>query len=187
MFVLSLILFKEKATAAQVIALCIAAVGVILSLLRYGSFPIFSLALPCTFTAYSAVKKRVFVDSVVGIAIECLIVAPFALAFALIFQMDTLRSLSGFETALLLLSGPATAIPLMLFSSGVNKAPLVSISLVMYISPTLVLLCGLMTGETLTPEKILPFAFTLLAIVIYSADLILRERKKKPAPDPMGI
>ncbi len=180
-FVISLLIFKEKGTAMQVVALGIIAIGIILTILRYGTFPILSMLLPITFTAYGAVKKCVSVDPIAGTAIECLIAVPFAILYALIFHMDTIHSLSGGQLVLLLITGPATAIPLILFSNGVNKAPYLSISMVMYISPTLTLLCGLLSGETLTPEKILPFIFTLAALVIYSADLIIRERKKKPA------
>ena len=62
-FVVSLTVFRERGTAAQVVALCITAIGVVLTILRFGTFPILSLLLPITFTAYGAVKKTRFCRS----------------------------------------------------------------------------------------------------------------------------
>ena len=176
-FAMGAIVFKEKLSKLQLSAIFIAAAGVVITLIICGSIPVISLILALSFAAYGTVKKFAHVPPLQSIAIETIISAPFALIAMLAFFGDTISALSVSDTVLLVLAGPVTAIPLILFAVGVNDLDFKTLGFIQYISPTLTMIVGLLGGEALTLEKVIPFAAVMLALIVYSIGLF-----KKDAP-----
>lgn len=181
-FALSIAFFKERPTKLQLAAMGVALLGVLLSIVMFGGFPVVALVLAFCFAAYGAIKKIAHVDAVAGIAIENLLMAPLALAFAFGFRQSALAAVAPVEWLLLLGGGVVTAVPMMLYSRSVNKVPFVTVGFAQYISPTLMVLCGLITGEKLTADKVIPLLFILTALVLYSIAMIQQTRAAEPAP-----
>ena len=176
-FAASMVIFKEKTSILQIVSICIAASGVIITLLIFGTVPIIALLLAFTFAAYGSVKKFAHVDPLLSIAVETLIVAPIALIVATAMFGDALSALTLRDGLLLMLAGPVTAVPMILYSIGVNHLDFKTVGILQYISPSLMLLIGLLSGEALSLEKLIPFIAVILALVIYSIGLL----SKKPA------
>ena len=174
-FAMGAIVFKEKLSKLQLSAIFIAAAGVVITLIICGSIPVISLILALSFAAYGTVKKFAHIPPLLSIAIETIISAPFALIAMLAFFGDTISALSVSDTVLLVLAGPVTAIPLILFAIGVNDLDFKTLGFIQYISPTLTMIVGLLGGEALTLEKVIPFAAVMLALIVYSIGLFKKD------------
>ena len=180
-FAMGAIVFKEKLSKLQLSAIFIAAAGVVITLIICGSIPVISLILALSFAAYGTVKKFAHIPPLLSIAIETIISAPFALIAMLAFFGDTISALSVSDTVLLVLAGPVTAIPLILFAIGVNDLDFKTLGFIQYISPTLTMIVGLLGGEALTLEKVIPFAAVMLALIVYSIGLFKKDTSAQSA------
>ena len=178
-FSLGVLLFREKYLKLQLVAVALALTGVIVSLIAFGSFPIVALGLSLSFAVYGFLKKKAHADPAASIAVESLIVAPLALAFSFFFLTDSLAAVKTTELLLLVGGGILTAIPLFLYARAVNDIPFIIVGFFQYISPSLALCYGLITGETPSGPQIVSFIFIGLGLVVFSIALL---QKVKSAP-----
>lgn len=169
LFAAGVVLFKEKYTGIQLVALGVAAVGVIISTVAFGSFPFISVVIAVNWAIYASLKKNVKVDGILSIAAETLILTPFAIAFLIIFKHSDMAILNVRETVLLIGSGVVTALPMFLYSNSVSRFSLIVMCFAQYLSPTFNLLCGLIMGESFSPSQIVSFVFFIAAIAIFTA------------------
>jgi len=167
-FVLGVLLFREKCTKLQLAAVGLAFTGVLISVITYGDFPLISFGLALTFAAYGALKKKANVDPVSGIAVETLIAAPFALAFALLFKMEGIKALTVAEALLLAGAGVMTATPLMLYARSVNHVPFIIVAFFQYITPSMMLIYGILNGEIPSASQIISLCFIGLGLIVFS-------------------
>ena len=180
--VLGVLVLRERLDRAQWIAVVIATLGVVWLTLHYGSFPWIALSLAASFGLYGLIRKLVAVDSVPGLGVESLYLAPFALAA--LAWIET-RGGSGFFgswgwrlDALLVFGGALTALPLIGFSYAVRRIPYSTIGLLQYLAPTLQLLCGVFVfGEPFGRDRAIGFACIWLALAIYAFDGWRRARR----------
>lgn len=186
--VLGLVVFHEKLTPLQVAATVLSAAGVIYFTVSYGSFPWIALSLAFTFGIYGAVKKRGGYPAVPTIAVEGIIALPFAIVALVAVAMagksaffSPDMSLEAWRTRLLLvLTGPVTAVPLILFATAANKTPLSLIGFIQYISPTISLLSGvLVLGEPFTSAHAVCFACIWTGAVLVIADAIRKQVRQR--------
>lgn len=182
-FSLSVFLFKEKCSPLKALAIALSVLGVVITAVKYGKFPLVSLVLALDFSIYGAVKKYVHVEPVLSIAAETLILSPLALLFILFFRMggNGVAALVTPDIFLLLGAGVITAVPMMLYSHGVNDLPLMMMGFFQYLSPTLSMFCGLLMGEQLSPDRLTSFAFIWLALAVFSFAIVREERQKSKA------
>ncbi len=170
---------KEKLSAVQKAAIAIAATGVAAMVVIYGSFPWIPLALATSFGIYGLLKKKISLDSTAGLTVETLVTAPFALAFLLHLGANGTGAFgsSSSVTAVLMLSGVATAIPLLLFAEGAKNVKLSTMGFLQYISPTMSLFIGIfMYNEKLTQVNLIGFCFIWIALAVYSYSLLKPQR-----------
>ena len=186
--VLGLVVFREKLTPLQIAATVLSAAGVIYFAVNYGSFPWIALVLAFTFGIYGAVKKRGGYPAVPAIAVEGIVALPFAIVALVVvviagqsvfFSLD--MSLAAWQTRILLvLTGPITAVPLILFATAANKTPLSLIGFIQYISPTLSLLSGvLVLGEPFTSAHAVCFACIWAGAALVIADAIRKQVRQR--------
>jgi len=171
---LGVLFLKERLRPAQLAAVLTAGAGVLSLTVLYGSPPWIALLLAGSFGLYGLIRKTASLESLVGLTLETLLIAPLALAF-LIFQEVTGAAAfahMGWGVSLLLAgSGLVTAIPLLLFASGARQITMTTLGLLQYIAPTLQLLLGVtLYGETLSPQRLAGFCLIWLACAIYSFD-----------------
>ncbi|HWQ06862.1 MAG TPA: EamA family transporter RarD [Feifaniaceae bacterium] len=181
-FAVGMLLFREKCGALDWIALALATVGVLVSTLAYGAFPWVALSLALSFGLYGTLKKLAGINGLTSIAVETILVAPFALAF-LIFSPASHAAFAALtlKTGLLLLfTGVVTATPMILFTHGVNRLPFTTVGFLQYISPTLQLIIGtLIFHEALTRDRIVALVFFGAALILYSIGMARRAKAEK--------
>ena len=183
-FAIGIALFHETSGVIDWIALGLAAIGVLIATIAYGAFPWVAVVLALSFGLYGTLKKLAGVGGLASIAVETLLIAPFALAF-LVFAPEShasLAKLTPLTTALLLLTGVVTASPLILFTYGVNRLPLTTVGFLQYSSPTLQMIIGVLVfQEALTQDRIVAFAFIAAALVLYTIGMTQRAKRARLA------
>lgn len=171
-FLLGVLVLKERLSKVQYVSFFLAAVGVMIISLSYGRFPWIAIALAISFGLYGLAKKLINVESSVGLTLETLVMAPFALFYMiyLLFSNESSFLTMGFTADLLLIgSGAATAIPLLYFAKGAQKIPLSLLGFLQYIAPTITLILGIFIyGEHFSKLQLLAFIFIWSALTIYS-------------------
>lgn len=176
------VFFKEKLTRLQTAATLLMAAGVLYFSVAYGQIPWIALALALTFALYGVVKKKGGCPPIEAIAVENTLAAPIGLAIgvatALItgghaFLADPASVASWGVTGLLVLAGPVTAIPLVLFSKAANNIPLSLLGFIQYVSPTLSLLLGVFAyGEAFTSAHAVCFACIWVGLALVSFEAV---------------
>jgi chloramphenicol-sensitive protein RarD len=177
---LGVVLFRERLNPAQSAGLVIAVAAVVLLSLEVGGPPLISLGLALSFGLYGAVKKVVTADPRVSVAVESAVAAPPAIAYIAVLQATGHGHFTGHgagHVALMILSGPLTALPLLLFAAAAQRLPLVTLGLLMYLTPTLQMAWGVMVGhEPMPTARWIGFGLIWLALAVFSGDAIARAR-----------
>jgi chloramphenicol-sensitive protein RarD len=189
---LGVIVFREKLSRAQIVALGVAVVAVVILGVQFGAPPWIALGLAASFGLYGAVKKTVPTDPRVSVGVESAIAAPVALGYIAVVESAGAGHFLGFgagHTSLMLLSGPLTAIPLLLFAAAAHRLPLVTLGLLMYLTPAMQMTWGIVVGhEPMPPARWFGFALIWLALAVFSVDSLVRARRTgdrspaEPAP-----
>lgn len=152
-------------------AMAVASAGIIGAAIAYGTVPWISLGLGLSFAVYGALKKRLHLDPLLGLAVETLAIAPFALAYLISRQAagDGSFGRGGLLITLLLaLAGVVTALPLFCFAAAANSISLQKMGFIQYVSPTLQLLLGLIVfRETPSPALLAAFGSVIVAVLMY--------------------
>lgn len=158
--VLGIVVFGERLSALKSAAVALCAIGVAFFTINYGQFPWIAIALAMSFGVYGAIKKKAGYPAITALAFEnTVMVLPailFAIALAHVtgthaFAANLDTSHGVYLTALLVIGGPATAIPLILFAKAANSIPLSLLGFIQYLSPTMALLTGVfLFGEPFT-------------------------------------
>lgn len=170
--VLGLLFLKERLNIWQYCSLALATTGVVIMTVNYGRVPWISLALAFTFGLYGFFKKKVNIDSVIGLALETSVLMPVSLIYLLSAHVNG----NGYYgtgpwhiTVLLTLSGVITALPLLWFAQAARAVPLSTLGFIQYLSPSISLLIGIFIyHESFTAVHIVSFGFIWLALVIYA-------------------
>lgn len=180
--VIGLVLLGERLSRAQWAALALALVAIAVQTLGLGSPPWIGLALALTFAIYGYVRKTVAVGSAAGLMVETIILTPLAsiyLAFVLI-AYPAPAYISDPQTLMLLaLTGPATAIPLMLFAFAARQLQLSTIGMFQYIAPSIGFITAIfLFGEPLETPQLISFALIWISLIIFSTSS-LRSRGRR--------
>jgi chloramphenicol-sensitive protein RarD len=173
----------EQLRPLQWLAIASAAVGVALMFVQLGQVPWIALALAGSWGAYSLMRKQTKLSAVTGLAVETLLLAPFALGY-LIWRQVTGEGVLGHADAttqvLVMNAGLITAIPLLLFAYGARRIQLSTLGLLQYVSPSIqLLLAASMYGESFSVERAYSFAFIWIGLVLYSADSLRAQRSAR--------
>ncbi len=170
-FVFAAIFFGERFKPLQLVALGMATAGVLNQTLVVGEFPWVSLSLALSFAIYGVIRKTTPVDSRVGFAMEAIWLSPVAAAYLMFFLPGGTQAFGNSDpgyVALLLLAGPVTAAPLILFAMGARRLKLSTIGVLQYIGPSLQFVLALLLGEAFTPAHAVTFGLIWLGVVIFT-------------------
>jgi chloramphenicol-sensitive protein RarD len=177
------LLLREKLRPAQWIAVALAAAGVVILTLGYGSLPWIALVLAISWGSYSAIKKSLNLGALETLSLETLFAFLPNLVFLLIIQGNGSAEFGSTWTISILLfgAGAATVIPLLLFNGSTTRLPLSTVGLLQYITPTIMFVIGIyVNNEDISTTKVLGFAFIWLALAVLSRDLY---RSSRPLDD----
>ena len=177
------LLLREKLRPAQWIAVALAAAGVVILTLGYGSLPWIALVLAISWGSYSLIKKSLNLGALETLSLETIFAFLPNLVFLLIFQGNGSAEFGSTWTISILLfgAGAATVIPLLLFNGSTTRLPLSTVGLLQYITPTIMFVIGIyVNNEDISTTKVLGFAFIWLALAVLSRDLY---RSSRPLDD----
>ncbi|MFD0770296.1 EamA family transporter RarD [Bacillus sp. CGMCC 1.60114] len=169
---LGTLVLKEKLNFWQYIAVGLAAFGVVILTIRYGSIPWIAISLACTFGLYGLSKKLLDYDSMIGLTMETMIVMPIALIYLGMLgvqEIGSFGSVSITSTLLLAGAGIVTALPLLYFAKGTKLIPLSMVGFLQYIAPTISLVLGIFVfHEHFTVAHMIAFFFIWIALFTFS-------------------
>jgi len=178
---LGMIFLRERLRPLQWLPVGLVAAGVIYLTFSHGGLPWIALVLALTFGSYGLVKKIAPLEALPGVAMETGIMSFAALGYLLFEEARHTGAFghAGLAASLLLVgSGVASGVPLLLFSAGARRAPLSVVGLLQYISPTLQFLCGVyLYGETFDRTRLIGFSIIWLALLVFTAESLLVYRR----------
>ena len=181
---LGVIFLREKLRPLQWAAVAVAVVAVLVISIGYGSVPWLGLLVATTFGGYGLVKNRVggAVGAVSGLSIETLILFVPALAFILwatAAGQSTFTTEGPWHIVLMLMLGPATAVPLLLFSAAARRIPLSWVGMLQFMTPTMQFITGVwILGEEMSPARWTGFAIIWIACTLFIVDMVRASRRR---------
>lgn len=180
---IAMLLLGERQNRMQTLAIALAVLGIAIAAIGVGGVPYIALGLALTFAFYGYFRKTAKVDSATGLFVETLVLVPVALgylAFTFMTQGPGPHA-DPFLLTILILTGPATALPLLAFAFAVKRLRFTTIGMFQYIAPSIVFVLGItFFGEHLTPVRLVSFVIIWISLAIYTADSF-RQRHRKAA------
>jgi chloramphenicol-sensitive protein RarD len=172
----------ERLRRRQLIALGIAAVGVVVLTVDYGRVPWIALTLALSFALYGLVKKRADVDGAQSLAVETtfLVIPTVAyLAWLGATGRGTFTTEGADHVALLVAGGVVTSLPLILFGIAAVRIPLSTLGLLQYLTPSIQFLIGVLVyAEPMPLSRFVGFAFVWVALAIFLVDALGASRAR---------
>ena len=173
---LGYIFFNEKLNKKRLISISLVIFSILyLIILSIKSLPWVGIIVALSWGFYNLVRKKINVDTDVGLLIESLYILPFAL---ITFYIIAENGYNDFQISnppmmlLIFLAGPMTVIPLFLYVRGVELCGLGATGMIFYITPTLQFILGYFYyDEPFSMEKLVSFIFIWIAVIIYLKDL----------------
>jgi len=162
---------NERLNRFQQISVSLAAAGVLWQLVVLGRVPWIALSLALLFGFYGLIRKRTAIDSISGLAIETLLVAPLAL-FYLSWLSSQGQNHFDSHPFLLIGSGLMTAVPLLLFASAAQRLPLGTLGFLNYLAPTLQFISAIwILNEAFEMQRLVSFALIWAALIVFSISI----------------
>ncbi len=173
---LGYLFFKEKLNKKRIFSILLVVLSILfLIIVSIKSLPWVGLVVAFSWGFYNLVKKKINVDTDIGLLIESLFILPFAL---LAFYLIASKGYNDFQLSdpsmmlFIYLAGPMTVIPLFLYVRGVELCGLGPAGMIFYITPTFQFLLGYFYyNEPFSITKLVSFIFIWIAVIIYLKDL----------------
>jgi len=182
---LGMVFLRERLRPWQAVAVLIAASGVLYLTITYGALPWIALTLAFTFGTYGLLRKTAVLNSLEGLSLETAWMFLPAFAYLAVQQINGTAAFgqSDLLTHVLLIgTGLITALPLLLFAAAARRVTLITLGILQYIAPTLQFLIGVFVyDEPFSHTQLIGFSIIWLALIIYTGDAIVRQRRKRPA------
>lgn len=177
---LGIFVLRERLNRTQWVAVAFAAAGVACLTFISGRAPWIALMVGSSFAFYGLIRKTVKIDALPGLAVETILLTPFAAGYLIWCEMNGTGVL-GHSTALidtlLIAGGIVTSVPLVLFAVGARLVPYSTIGILQFIAPTMQLVCGLVVfHESIGAERMLGFVLIWTGLVVYALNALLPAR-----------
>lgn len=179
---LGVIVLGERLRRWQGIAIALAATGVAAMALVALDTLWISLSLAVTFGLYGLARKVVAIDSLGGLTVETMLLAPASLAYVLIIGREGAGAFGQTiaTDALLVLLGAFTALPLLMFAAAARLLPYSTLALLQYVAPTLQFLVAVVVfGEPLLPLHLLVFGLIWIGCAVFAWDTVRAAREQR--------
>ena len=184
-FLFGVLVFREKCTKWEIVAVCFAAVGIILSSVSTGGFPWVAVLLAVSFALYGVLKKLAGLDSAVSLTVEMTLLLPISVIYLVCTSFGPsghLNGLAWWELVLLVGTGLASSFPLWLYGKGITDLPLTLVGILQYIWPTTSLLMSIFVfREEVSAAKLVCFAFIWVGLIIFTASKFIKPKSGTPA------
>jgi chloramphenicol-sensitive protein RarD len=171
---LGMIFLGEKLRIWQKIAVLLAVIGVLIQLVMLGTLPLISLALAASFGLYGLFRKKMAVDSLVGLLFESWLMLPITLLYWYMLADSSSSNMLNNTwqlNMLLMMAGVVTIAPLLSFTAAAKRLTLATLGFFQYIGPSIMfILATVIYDETLQSAKLVTFILIWCALAIYSID-----------------
>ena len=171
---LGFVFLRERPRSGQWMAVAVAAAGVLWLAMQAGRLPWIALVLALSFGFYGLLRKVAMLGALEGLALETLVLAPVAavvLGWWAWQGQGALVQGTPATVGWLLLAGPMTAVPLLLFAAGARLIPMSTLGILQYISPSLQFALGVwLFHEPFEPARLVGFVLIWAALLVYSME-----------------
>jgi chloramphenicol-sensitive protein RarD len=178
---LGVVVFRERLRGGQWLALALGAAGLVYLMAAVGQFPWVAFTLGGTFAIYGLIRKVAPVDTLVGVTVETLFLAPAAATFLLWWtghEESAFGRLKVEIDLLLLASGVVTTAPLLCFGQAARRLRLSTLGFLQYLAPSLQFLQAvLIFDEPFTPAQQVSFGLIWSALLIVTVDSVIARRR----------
>lgn len=179
---LGMLFLGERLRPMQIAAFGLAVIGVANQIFSLGVLPWVAIALTVTFGFYGLLRKMILVDPVQGLAVETVLLFPFALGYLYWLSMGDAMSFLHIDLnmdLLLVLAGAVTTLPLIFFAAATNRLSLTLVGFLQYIAPSITfLLAILLYHEPLGINQLITFGFIWAALGLFSLEGWYYQRKQ---------
>ena len=170
------IFYGEKINRRRGLSIILVLISILFLLFKsFNSIPWVGIIVALSWSFYNLLRKKVNVDTDIGLLIESLFILPFALFGFFLLYKNGLNYFNFNNVSLMLLlmlAGPMTVIPLFLYVKGVELSGLGATGMIFYITPTFQFLLGFFYyNEAFSFGKSLSFILIWIAVIIYLKDL----------------
>lgn len=170
---LGVLVLRERLKRVQWVAVAFAAAGVLWLTWHTGRLPWLGLALAVTFAVYGLLRKTSALGPLEGLTLETLLIAPLVLPWLGLITWSGQGALGTGSATLvfwLVMAGPLTAVPLMLFAAAARQLKLATVGLFQYLSPSLQLAIGVAVfGEPFDAQRLVGFILIWAGLAVYTA------------------
>jgi len=179
--VLGYLILKERMRPLQWAAIGVAALGVAWLTWQAGTVPWIALFLALSFGGYGLLRKTAALGPLEGLSFETIVLFPLAAGYVIWLTVQGqnvfINTASDTTRWLLIMAGPLTAIPLLLFATGARKIPLSILGLLQYLSPTLQFLLGVwLFKEAFSADRLVGFVLIWSALALFAGEGLLRRQ-----------
>ena len=173
---LGYIFFKENLNRKKILSIFLVLLSIFyLIFFNLKSLPYLGLVVALSWAFYNLVRKKINVDTDIGLLIESLYILPFAVVSFYFISVNGFNDFNFSNIGLslfLILAGPMTVIPLFLYVRGVELIGLGPTGMIFYITPTLQFILGYFYyNEPFSITKFVSFIIIWIAVIIYLKDL----------------
>lgn len=169
---LGVVFLHERLNKIQWLSIAIASSGVVWLTWQAGHLPWIALILATSFGFYGLLRKTAQLGALEGLSLETLVLFPVALGIMMWLLLTGHSAVVHAPLStqiLIMLAGPITAIPLLLFAAGARRIPLSLVGILQYTGPSLQLLIGVFVfHEAFGFERFIGFSLIWLALLIYA-------------------
>ncbi|MGE4431128.1 MAG: EamA family transporter RarD [Sphingobium sp.] len=181
---LGVLVLKEKLRPMQMLAIAIALVGVVLLAFSALDTLWISVTLAGSFGLYGLIRKTAPVEALPGLMIETVLLLPLALTY-----LVWLGAQGGLDfgshpgsSALLILSGVVSSVPLLLFAQAARRLSMATLGVLQYLAPSIQFVIGfLFYGEPLGMGKLASFVLIWIGLAVFTYDALGHMRKRAAA------
>lgn len=178
---LGVVVLRERLKRVQWVAVGFAAAGVLWLTWHTGRLPLLGLALAATFAVYGLLRKTSVLGPLEGLTLESLLIAPLVLPWLGMLTWSGQGALATGSSSLVLwlvMAGPLTAVPLMMFAAAARRLKLATVGLFQYLSPSLQLAIGVaIFGEPFDGQRLAGFALIWTGLAVYTAHSLALSRR----------
>ena len=182
---MGMLLLGERQNRLQTVAIAIAVVAIVIQAVGLGSVPFIALGLALSFGFYGYFRKTAQLGPASGLFAETAMLAPVALVYVIYNIVTFGPGIHADPTAmtLMILTGPATTIPLLLFAFAVRRLRLTTMGMFQYLAPSIQFVLAITVfGEHLNGLRLLSFALIWLSLMVFSYDSFARRKRAVVAP-----
>ncbi|MGO1908856.1 MAG: EamA family transporter RarD [Brevibacterium linens] len=181
---LGVVFLGEKLRPLQWTAVGFGLLAVIIVGIGLGRVPYLAFTVALSFGLYGLVKNKVGsrVGAVEGMAVESLVLAVPSAIYLIVLGslgLQTFTGFGGWHVFVIIITGPATAIPLILFSAAARRIPLSWVGMLQYLTPTIQFTLGVtVLGEMMSTTRWIGFFVIWIAVILLCTDMIRHSRRR---------